>query len=294
MKLSNYIDSLSKDVRIVGLEKFFKELISSKQVPLRIIAERCGTPYRSLMNYLRGTRSVPLEVSRNIIQSLSNNKREYNNLMDLLFKNAVYAKSTCSHSKSVKLPKIFDKDLAYLIGAIHDGCVFSNPKKNQYLIQYVQHSNKNWLITLSEMLHRVFELKPKQYNGYIQLSNKVVYEFFSKVLKIPQYQGDWSSFLDGKPWQLQKLMIIGMFDAEGWCGTSKDLRVKFSQKNKEKLLEIKKVLEKHNIHPGNVVVEHDNYHALYICGESLITFINAIGKLSKHPAKIAKLGSISD
>lgn len=289
MKFNNYIGLLSEDIRVVGLEDFFKKLILSKNIPPRKISERYGTPYRSLMNYLEGTRSLPLGICKGIIKTLSRDNKEYKKLLDRLFDNIRFVKSTCSHSQTVKLPKLLDETLAYLIGAMHDGCVFSNSKKNQYLIQYVQHSNKQWLDTISKMLYDIFGIKPKQYSGYVQISNKFVYEFFSKIIKIPQYQRDWSSFLEGKPWKLQRFMIIGMFDAEGWCGHPRDLRLKLSQNNREKLNEIKMVLEQHDIHTGNVVVENSNNHALYVCGKNLIKFVNEIGHLSKHPSKTVKL-----
>ena len=112
------------------------------------------------------------------------------------------------------------------------------------------------------------------------------------MIGIPRYQKDWSSFLEGKSWELQRLMIVGMFDTEGWCGNKKDLRLKLSQKNREKLIEVKKVLKKNNIQTGKLVVEHKDNHAIYICGKNVIIFIDKVGYLSKHPLKIVKFEKI--
>ena len=292
MKFTNYLDLLAGDIRLIGTQDFFKKILDSKKISNKHLAKKLKIPYRSLMNYLNGSRSLPLSLCKDILDLLGKYCDEYMELFDKLFVNTVYAKSTCSHSKPVKLPKIFDENLAYLVGAMHDGCVFSNKLKNQYLIQYVQYSNKKWLKTISDMLYKIFEIKPKQYERYVQLSNKVVYEFFSKVIEIPKYQKDWSSFLKNKPWYLQKYMIIGMFDAEGWCGTKDDLRIKFSQKNRGKLEEVRNALNEHHIHSGDIVVEHHTSHALYIAGKNVIKFITEIGCLSKNPKKIVKLESI--
>lgn len=287
MRLCNYFDKLSDDIRLVDVSVVLRKMIKQKGVPLKEVSQRTNVPYRSLMNYLSGSRSIPLKLCRRIIGAISSSEKEQKKMFDHLYDVAEYATSVCSHAKVVNIPKIFDEHLAYIIGALHDGCVYSNESRNQYVVQIVQHSNQQWLCELAKSLSKVFGIQPKVYRGYLQIANKFVFEFFAKVIGIPRYHVDWDCFLKGKSWEIQKRMISGMFDAEGWIGNKEDVRLKFSQKNHNKLREIKEVLNSKGIRSGRVLKENDA-HALFICGKNCLNFIDEVGVFSKHPKKLAK------
>lgn len=290
--MENYLRRLSGDLRLVGIGDYFDSLLQQRAVSPRQIAHAIGVPYRSFMNYLRNTRAMPLGIALRVIRSLSSNNAEAATLLEELYQNVFWVTSTASTAQTVRLPKHFSEELAYLIGAIHDGTVFANAAKNQYLIQYWQFSDPQWLKIVARKLEMVFARKPKRYAHYVQLSNKAAYEFFAKVLRIPQRQVSWDSFLRGIPVELQLQAIAGMFDAEGWVGTPHDLRIKFSQKNKYKLAEVKRILRHHAIASGGVIPENDG-HALWLCGKSCIDFAAKVGRFCEHRTKRQKLAKLS-
>ncbi len=290
--MENYLSRLSRDLRLVGLGNYLNSLLQRKRITPVVIAKAINVPYRSFMNYLGNTRAMPLEVAFHVIKSLSSNNAEEVTLLDELYENVSWIKSAASTSQAVRLPKHFSKELAYLIGAIHDGTVFANRTKNQYIIQYWQFSDQDWLDIVAQKLEKVFSCKPKRYANYVQFSNKAAYEFFANVLNVPQHQTDWDSFLNRIPKELQWYAIAGMFDAEGWVGSHDDLRLKFSQKNKEKLVEVKQVLLVHNIKSGEVIPENDG-NALWLCGKNCIEFAKNVGCFCEHKNKRQKLYNLS-
>lgn len=283
-KLPNYLVVLSEDLRVIGMGQFFRNLMMKNKIGPKVLSEQLGTPRRSLMNYLSNSRSIPLTTCKKMIEIISS---DFDKTFDRFYAEAKLITSVSSKAQAVQLVKIIDSELAYAIGAMHDGSVFSNPKKNQFVVQYIQHSNEIWLRKLSKILQKNFGINPGHYKGYIQISNKYVFEFFSKVLGIAK-QTEWSTFLIGFNWNLQRYLIAGMFDAEGWCSKN-DPRLKFSQKNYQKLRELQYFLNKNNIQTGKIVVEN-NAHALYISGKrNCFNFCSKIGRLSKHPNRIKRL-----
>lgn len=285
-KLPNYLNLLSGDLRVIGMGQFFRNLMKRNNIGPKVLSERLGTPSRSLMNYLSNSRSIPLTTCEKMIKVIT---KDFNKNFNQFYKEIKLITSVSSKAQKVNLIKTIDQELAYTIGALHDGCVFSNPKKNQFVVQYSQYSNEAWLKEISKILQKNFGITPKHYKNYIQISNKYVFEFFSKVLGVKK-QTEWQSFLSGFNWNLQKYMIAGMFDAEGWCSKN-DLRLKFSQKNYSKLRELQDSLNRNHIHPGKIVKENDA-HALYVSGRNCLDFYNKIGRHSKHPLKIERLKNL--
>jgi hypothetical protein len=289
--MQNYLDALSIDLRLVDMGVYVEQLLQKKAISPKKMAQRINVPYRSLMNYIRNTRALPLGVAFQLIKVISNSKLEEKAYMDELFQKSAWIKSSASTSNLVKLPKQFSKELAYLIGAIHDGTVFANATKNQYVVQFWQINNSRWLETVADKLEKVFSCRPKRYEEYVQLANKAAYEFFAKVIGVKQRQGEWDSFLKVVPRNLQLYAIAGLFDAEGWVGAKQDLRIKISQGNLAKLIETKKVLRLHNIGSGEVISENGGY-ALWLCGENCKDFAAGVGKFSEHLIKRGKLSDL--
>jgi len=244
------------------------------------------------MNYFEDRRAITLKLTFKLIKLIAKNKSDYNRLLNTLITSEIKLKSLSSNSTLVQLPNEITKELAYLIGALHDGTVFKNEAKNQYVVQFIQHSNRVWLKEIEKLIKKVFNIQPKFYKGYIQISSKIITEFFSNYFHIPQHQGNWNSFLTKIPKELHAYTIAGFFDAEGWCGDKDDIRIKLSQKNENKLKEIKKALESIDIKCGSVVEERKIYHALYICGSNCIKFIDKIGRLSLYQKKIKRMNNI--
>jgi hypothetical protein len=240
--------------------------------------------------YVSGKRAMPLGILRETVRAITTNKEGYDSIINKIYRLKLTFKTFASSSNEVVLPKFYDERLCYLIGVLHDGTVYADEQKNQYVLQFWQKTDINLMKITAEYLSRVFALKPREYKEYIQLSSKVVVEFFREIVKIPQRHGKWNTFLIKElPWKLQKYQIAGFYDAEGWCGGRDDPRIKFSQKNPKKLIEIKTILEKHGINCGKVLREREIY-VLYISGlNSCVKFAREIARASNHSEKRIKL-----
>ncbi len=288
MQFNNFLPVIDSDLRLVDTGPFLHQLIKGKKVYAKQIAKNIGIPYDTFKGYLMNRRYIPIRVYINVIKQISRNSNEYNLFLTNLYQVANKITSISSKAAVFNLPKRLDECLAYLIGAIHDGTVFKNPSKNQYVIQYWQYGNKEWLTLLSNLLEQVFGVRPKEYKQYIQLSGKPVVEIFNKVLGVPSDQSKWNSFLIGIPWKYQKIMIAGMFDAEGWCGKNYDMRLKFTQKNLNKIKELKTVFEKRGIKCGSVIKDRAAF-AIFICGQNCLRFYNQIGIYCRNKKKLQQL-----
>lgn len=288
--ITNYLNELPSDIRVKGASDFLLTYIRSKKLTISEIARKTGVSYRVYFRYLKENRAIPLGILRATVKMITADKRSYDLVMRQIYGLKLTYKSFASSANEVTLPKWYDKRLCYLIGVLHDGTVYADEQKNQYVVQFWQKTDKNLMEITADYLSSVFGLRPRKYKDYIQLSSKVVVEFLRRILRIPHRHEKWNAFLVKElPWQLQKYQIAGFYDAEGWCGGKDDPRIKFSQKNPEKLREIKTLFEKHGIRCGEVLREREIF-AVYISGlESSIKFAREIARASNHSEKRAKL-----
>jgi len=293
MKLDNFLLALDSDLRLVNIGLFLDKLIKKEKLSYKQLSEDIGIPYTTFIKYITNKSSVPISVCISIFKKIAKTENEFQQLMDDLYANANKITSISSKAKNFKIPKVIDNDLAYLIGAIHDGCVFKNELKNQYVVQYWQYHDKEWLTQIANMLEQIFGIRPKEYTYYIQLAGKPVFEVFNKVLMVPTNQAKWDSCLRNFPWEYQKRIIAGFFDAEGWCGKNYDLRLKFTQNNKRKLKELKQVLEEHGIKCGAIIKDRTS-SAVFVCGKNCLAFYNQVGVYCKKRSKLERLKSITD
>ncbi|MEM2878266.1 MAG: LAGLIDADG family homing endonuclease [Candidatus Hadarchaeales archaeon] len=257
------------------------------------IAKKVGVPYRRLFRYIAENRPMPLDVLRLIVEEITPDRKSHDAVMESIYQLKLTFKTFASSSNEVSLPKFYDERLCYLLGVLHDGTVYADENKNQYVLQFWQKTDRALMSLAADYIEDIFRIRPKEYGEYIQLSSKVVVEFFRTVMKIPRRHKEWSSFLMKElPWQLKKYQIAGFYDAEGWCGGKSDPRIKFSQKSSRKLSEIKTVLEEHGIKCGEVCAER-NIHVLYISDfNSCVKFAEEIARVSRHSQKSAKLSEL--
>src|SRR3989338_8199912 len=101
MNFDNYMSLLSEDIRLEKINSFFVDLIKEKNFSNKQLAKHINIPYRSLMNYLKGTRSIPLCICKQILKCLSADSKEYDYMFNQLFEKTVYFKSKSSKSKEV-------------------------------------------------------------------------------------------------------------------------------------------------------------------------------------------------
>jgi hypothetical protein len=288
--IPNYLDILASDIRVQGAGDLIYALVKQKKLSINEIARKTGVSYRVCFRYLKENRAMPLGVLRTIVRTVANNEQSYELIMDRIYKQKLVFKTFASNSNEVILPKYYDERFCYLLGILHDGTVYADERINQFVLQFWQKTGKSLMKVAADYIESVFGTRPHEYDEYIQLSSKVIVDFFRAGFKIPQRQEEWSTFLIKElPWRLQKYQIAGFYDAEGWCGGKNDPRIKFSQKNPQKLNEIKILLEKRSIKCGEIVQER-MINALYISNlDACVKFAKEIARVSCHPEKRAKL-----
>jgi len=125
-------------------------------------------------------------------------------------------------SPIVRIPKIIDGDLSYLLGAIRDGGIHYDRKNNAYKIHFEQR-DKNYLEEeIQPRLERLFDLDTKitpRSDGVhqIQFASKPLYLLLSKCFGMREIHQFWKTpiLIEEAPFQIKKEYIKGFFDAEG-------------------------------------------------------------------------------
>ncbi len=168
---------------------------------------------------------------------------------------------------------------AYLLGSLHDGTFSSNKRFR------ISQKGILWLKVLQKLFSQI------DYNSWIYK------EGLDREVYVLETLADFLDF-DFNPLQFksnkEKICYLkGFFDAEG--GIPKDSKARFYiqlvQKNKAKLVKLKRILNELNIKTGKIhnpsVKVDPNYWRMYVLADSQIEFIVKIN--SWHPSKINKL-----
>jgi hypothetical protein len=183
-------------------------------------------------------------------------------------------------------PEIF-----YLIGALRDGCLTTG-----FTVKYAQRYrewlsnvilpliNKNFNLNLTEKC--IYYQSKKWPFWYIAVSNKKLWHSLNKIkVLIPRTKKE------------QKFYIKGFWDADGGCPRNpvinKKNYIKFTQKDKKSLEELKNMLEKNfKIRCGNVIKSEENKNGFIwrfsITNKNgIVNFCKNVGSL--HPVKRIRL-----
>ncbi len=207
-----------------------------------------------------------------------------------LLKYVIYIKSGrgSAHSK-IKIPTTFNKDLAYLLGAMRDGSLIYSGGK--HFIRLYDSSDATWIRNIENIFENLFEIKmhlrqQKKINcAYLDISSKPLYHFLSILFNGCIHKGV-PEIIETAPLHLQKAYIEGFFDAEGHVPhTTKKCRIDFTQNDRDSLEFIKKVLESFDIKSAKI-----SNHLLPICGkENIENFYNKFIFLNPLKTKRIKL-----
>ncbi|MBU2579197.1 hypothetical protein KKA09_03715 [Patescibacteria group bacterium] len=183
-------------------------------------------------------------------------------------------------SETTRRTPLSDEEIrAYFLGALHDGTFSSNKRYR------ICQKNIEWLKFLKELLKNI------GYNSWIYKEGKNRNVYILETL---------ASFMNFKfnPFKIktekEKIAYVkGFFDAEG--GIPKNPKDRFyiqlCQKDKGKIMKLKKILENLGIKTGKThnpsVNKNPYYWRLYVSAESHKDFIRLIG--SYHPDKMKLL-----
>lgn len=125
-------------------------------------------------------------------------------------------------SHVVKIPRVLDADLGYILGAIRDGGIHHAKKSQAYKVHFAQ-KDKTYLETeIVPRLDRLFGINPgitRRKDGVhqIQVASKPLYLFFSTIFNMKEVQQYWETPnpLRGAPRSILRAYIRGFHDAEG-------------------------------------------------------------------------------
>ncbi len=199
------------------------------------------------------------------------------------------------------------KDLAYILGALRDGCFTVNRKHYIYRIRVYQ-KNKEWIERVSEIFERCFDKKPtivqdkRDSVWCLLLNSKEIYERLAEIANFPGNQKEWSTppFILESDSEIQKAYLKGFFDSEGGINRferksfdPKNIRIYFCQANRKSLEDLREIIIKLGMRTGKVTGPYfkkgfeNPVHGLRIHG------INEVGKFAKivgsmHPEKIER------
>ena len=206
-----------------------------------------------------------------------------------------------------------EMNAAYIIGALRDGCFTRNKKYYVYRVRIYQ-KNKEWLEKVADKFHEAFgkmpTIKHDKRDGVwcLILDSKSIYQKLLDMSEFPGNQKIWKTpkFVLEAPKEIKKEYIRGFFDAEGGVPhiekkkqEQKNIRVYFSQVNKEALVGLKGLIEEFGIKCGKISgpyfkkgFEYPTY-GLRIHGTKEVTkFSMFIGSL--HPEKNLRLNAIEE
>ena len=141
--------------------------------------------------------------------------------------------------------------LAYLIGALRDGCFIRNDSNHIYRIKIYQ-KNKEWIEILDSIIQELFgkkstislDVRDSVWN--LMVNSKIVYQKLVEYSDFPGSQKVWNTpkFVLNSDLEVQKSYVRGFFDSEGGVPhieerkiKPKDIRVEFTQVNKKCLEE---------------------------------------------------------
>lgn len=298
MEIKNYFMELLDDnkdmsIRVSGVFEDFKAMwqrLENKNRFRKII----GIKKSTMDNYLKRGELVPISLLYSLTKKYcKENKTDFNSKWNELYRKVTYFKSISSGSKPIRLPKELTPELAYIVGALRDGCLATYSKnKNHFGVVFTQESCVEWFVeTIIPMINKTFSIKPKARKD-IQIYNKPLFKFFQKVFEHPHgNQSKWNTpkIIKKAPKQIQLKYIQGFFDAEG-LAPKKSSYIGFTQNNNESLQFIKSVLEKNKIRCGSIRQSRNTYVFIISNYKGIKRFIELIG--TAHPERKKNLERI--
>ncbi len=147
-------------------------------------------------------------------------------------------------------------ETCYLLGALRDGNFDVRLGKNYELRIY--QDNKRWLVSVSELFHRNFRIKPKITGNLLRINNKKIIE---ELLLISEYRNPQKFW--GTPSYLRKCSteetwwyVSGFWDSEGGLPLNPETAtrkyISFDQKNRDSLEFIRNFLIEEGFRPTNL------------------------------------------
>ncbi|MBU3957661.1 MAG: hypothetical protein KKB25_01160, partial [Nanoarchaeota archaeon] len=298
MEIKNYLMELldnndDASIRVSGIYEDFKAMWQSLENKNKF-RKNIEIKKSTIDNYLKRKEFVPISLLYRIAKEYcKQNKTDFNSKWNELYRKVTYFKSMSSGSRKIRLPKRLTPELAYIAGALRDGCLATYSKnENHFGVVFTQESCVEWFIeTLIPMINKIFSIKPKAGKN-MQIYNKPLFKFFQKVLEHPPgNQTKWNTpkIIKKAPRQVQLKYMQGFFDAEG-LAPKKSNYIGFTQNNRESLQFIKSFLEKNKIRCGSIRRSRNTYVFVISNFNGIKRFIELVG--TSHPERKKNLERI--
>ena len=253
MKIKNYLLDLdsriylrpgSDNIRIYGLgdliKSIYKELKRFKSIKK---IENEFKPHQTFSNWILNKNGIAIQGLYNLCQywkiTCEKSDGDLEELWNKVFHLADYF--GCMNGKKIKLPKVLDCKLAYLLGVIFgDGHLADPDKSYDKLTSYnselrITDGHEETFDSLRNVFVYLFDYKPKIYSEKSKM-NKLFYRFVIKSKPLHRFvmvvcgmpTGDkrgklrLPKIIKDAPLNLQKWFISGFFDADGCISLTKD------------------------------------------------------------------------
>ncbi len=207
-----------------------------------------------------------------------------------LLKNVTHVKSgTGSAHSKIKLPKKFNRDLAYLLGAMRDGSLITSCGK--HFIRLYDTRDAKWSRKVKNIFKTIFEIDmhiryQKRFDtAYLDTSSKSLFHLLNVLFNGCMHK-DAPEIIKTAPKRIQKAYIEGFFDAEGHVPHKPNrYQIDLTQKDRKSLEFAKTVLENLGIRCGKI-----STHRLPIYGkENIEKFYHKFIFLNSSKAKRLEL-----
>lgn len=248
-KLPNYLGQLNNEIYLYGisdvLKNVFSEIKNQKHIPK--FKEEMGRRAKHIYNYMKGEYGVPLwylEETLRVWERATGKSSEqlFNRLLELVQEFGLRRVRT-----RVKLPRFMFPDLAYLAGVIvGDGYIIANGN----LVGVVNGDEKYLRDIVAPLFRKLFNFEVcirrdprKNHTYFLEAHSKVIVSFlisvfgFEKGKKAPLIPTIFKNYSRN----ILMEFITGFFDTDGSV-SEKARTIKFTQKSKEFLIQIKEEL----------------------------------------------------
>jgi intein/homing endonuclease len=251
-KLPNYLEWLGGDVYFYGISGALRVLFSktNEKGLTSVFKMKLGSKAEYIYSYINGRYGVPLWYLRKTMEVWEKaTGKSAEVILDELLEN-VQEFGLRKVRTRVRLPRVMSPDLAYLAGVIvGDGWILSNGN-----MVGIVNGDENYLRRIGELFRMLFNFNvivrkdPRKVHTYLlEAHSKVIVYFltsifgFEKGKKVPIIPAVFKNY----PKSILIEFIAGFFDTDGSVD-EKASTIKFTQKSKEMLIQIKEELA--NVH----------------------------------------------
>ena len=233
----SYIKKGSDSIRLYNLgpiiESIYKDLKKFK--PIADI-EKASKTHQTYSNWILNKTGISIQEFYSLCNywklTCHKTDKQLFVLWNKIYKNSYYF--GCTNGKQIRLPKVLDSNLAYLLGVIMGDGHLANPDRSyDKLTTYnseirITSGDRSTFVNLSKIFEALFHYKPRIYSELSKVNRKFyrfvikskpIHRFLMNICGVPIgkkcYKIDVLPLIKNAPLKLQKKFIVGFIDADG-------------------------------------------------------------------------------